>query len=63
MKAGVALKPGTPGDAVHALCDAGGADLSTFTPQIIIHDKLAALNYHKLASFFFIMLLHQFINE
>jgi ribulose-phosphate 3-epimerase len=27
MKAGVALKPGTPAEAVHALCDAGKADM------------------------------------
>ena len=27
MKAGIALKPGTPGEAVHAVCDAGKADM------------------------------------
>lgn len=27
MKTGVALKPGTPAEAVHALCDAGKADM------------------------------------
>ena len=27
MQAGVALKPGTPAEAVHALCDAGKADM------------------------------------
>ena len=27
MKAGVALKPGTPAEAVHAICDAGKVDM------------------------------------
>ena len=27
MKAGIALKPGTPGEAVHAVCNAGKADM------------------------------------